>query len=48
MSAEVIAALRTEDAQTAAHDAPRQGEQPVDSQAEGEADGYAPPKPARK
>jgi 3-methyl-2-oxobutanoate hydroxymethyltransferase len=48
MSAEVIAALRAEDAQTAAHDAPSQGEQPVDSQAEGEADGYAPPKPARK
>jgi hypothetical protein len=47
MSAEVIAALRAEDAQTVASDAPSQEKSPADSQAEGEADGYAPPKPTR-
>jgi 3-methyl-2-oxobutanoate hydroxymethyltransferase len=47
MSAEVIATLRAEDAQTVASDAPSQEKSPADGQAEGEADGYAPPKPTR-
>src|SRR6185437_1812175 len=47
MSAEVIAALRAEDAQATASDASSQEESPADGQPES-ADGYAPPKPARK